>query len=100
GEGRWAKGIAVLLSLFALLLSIPLWTGFRAASGRYAFEQKAEWAPALGFSYHVGLDGVALLLFLHTSFLGPIVVLSSWKYIQERVKVYCISLLLLETAML
>jgi len=54
----------------------------------------------LGFSYHVGLDGVALLLFLLTALLGPIVVLSSWKYIQERVKVYCISLLLLETAML
>jgi len=35
------------------------------------------WAPALGFSYHVGLDGVALLLFLLTTFLGPIVVLSS-----------------------
>ena len=100
GEGGQHKGIAFLFSLFTLLLSIPLWTGFRAASGRYAFEQKAEWAPALGFSYHVGLDGVALLLFLLTAFLGPIVVLSSWKYIQERVKVYCISLLLLETAML
>src|SRR5439155_23917440 len=66
----------------------------------YAFAQKAEWAQALGFHYHVGLDGAALLLFLLPAFLRPIVVLSSWKYIQERVKVYCISLLLLETAML
>jgi NADH-quinone oxidoreductase subunit M len=100
GEGGQHKGIAFLFSLFTFLLSIPLWTGFRATAGKYAFEQKTEWAPALGFSYHVGLDGVALLLFLLTAFLSPIVVLSSWKYIQERVKVYCISLLLLETAML
>src|SRR5439155_1517876 len=93
-DGLFVNGIP------SFIASIPLWTGFRATPGRYAFEQKSEWAPALGFSYHVGLDGVALLLFLLTAFLGPIVVLSSWKYIQERVKVYCISLLLLETAML
>ena len=92
GEGGQHKGVAFVFTLFTLLLSIPLWTGFRAAAGRYAFEQKTEWAPALGFSYHVGLDGVALLLFLLTAFLGPIVVLSSWKYIQERVQLYCISL--------
>ena len=100
GEGGQHKGIAFLFSLLTFVLSIPLWTGFRAAPGRYAFEQKTEWAPALGFSYHVGLDGVALLLFLLATFLGPIVVLSSWKFIQERVNLYCIALLLLETAML
>jgi len=100
GEGGQHKGVALLASLLTFLLSIPLWTGFRAGPSRYAFEQKTDWAPSLGISYHVGLDGVALLLFLLTTFLGPIVVLSSWKYIQERVKVYCIALLLLETAML
>jgi NADH-quinone oxidoreductase subunit M len=100
GEGGQHKGVAFLFSLLTFLLSIPLWTGFRAGAGRYAFEQRTEWAPALGFSYHVGLDGVALLLFLLTTFLGPIVVLSSWKYIQQRVKLYCAALLLLETAML
>ncbi len=100
GEGGQHKGVAFVASLLTFLLSIPLWTGFRPGTSRWAFEQKTEWAPALGFSYHVGLDGVSLLLFLLTTFLGPIVVLSSWKYIQERVKVYCIALLLLETAML
>src|SRR5207237_4175532 len=59
-----------------------------------------EWAPSLGIGYHVGLDGVALLLFMLTTFLGPIVVLSSWKAIQDRVKEYCFALLVLETAML
>jgi len=100
GEAGQHKGIAFLFSLLTFVLSIPLWTGFRSAPGRYAFEQKTEWAPSLGFSYHVGLDGVALLLFLLATFLGPIVVLSSWRFIQQRVNVYCIALLLLETAML
>jgi NADH-quinone oxidoreductase subunit M len=99
GEGAQHKGITVTASLLTFFASIPLWTGFHPAS-KWAFEQKSEWAPALGFSYHVGLDGVALLLFLLTTFLGPIVALSSWNYPQKRVKEYCLSLLLLETAML
>ena len=99
GEGGQHKGVSVLFSSLTFLASIPLWTGFHAARG-WAFEQRAEWAPSLGISYHVGLDGVSLLLFILTTFLGPIVALSSWKYIQERVKVYSIALLLLETAML
>jgi len=100
GEANQHRGIAVLFSLLTFLASIPLWTGFHSAAGKWAWEQKSEWAPSLGISYHVGLDGVALLLFILTTFLGPIVALSSWRYIQERVKVYAISLLLLETAML
>src|SRR3954468_21102204 len=99
-EGGQHKGVAFIASLATFALSIPLWTGFRGVAGKYAFEQRSEWAPTLGFSYHIGLDGVALLLVMLTTFLGPIVVLSSWKYIQERVKVYCIALLFLETAML
>ena len=99
GEGGQHKGIALIVSLLTFFVSIPLWTGFHPA-GKWAWEQKTEWAPSLGISYHVGLDGVALLLVMLTTFLGPIVVLSSWKFIQQRVKIYCISLLFLETAML
>ncbi|MCA1827634.1 MAG: NuoM family protein, partial [Myxococcales bacterium] len=99
GEGGQHKGIAFIFSLITFVASIPLWTGFHPG-GKWAWEQKSEWAPSLGISYHVGVDGVALLLFMLTTFLGPIVVLSSWNFIKERVKVYCIALLLLETAML
>jgi len=99
-EGGQHKGVALIASLVTFALSVPLAAGFRTGARGFSFEQRTEWAPNLGFSYHVGIDGVALLLVLLTTFLGPIVVLSSWKYIQERVKVYCISLLLLETAML
>ena len=99
-EGGQHKGVALLASLATFAISVPLAVGFRPAARGFSFEQRAEWAPNLGFSYHVGIDGVALLLILLTTFLGPIVVLSSWKYIQDRVKLYCISLLVLETAMI
>src|SRR5438105_7449373 len=99
-EGGQHKGVALIASLITFVLSIPLATGFRAGARGFSFEERGQWAPNLGFSYHVGIDGVALLLVLLTTFLGPIVVLSSWKYIQERLKLYCIALLVLETAMI
>ena len=99
GEGGQAKGIALATSLVTLAVSIPLWTNFHPA-GKWAFEARHEWAPSLGFSYHVGIDGVALLLVMLTTFLSPLVVLSSWNFVQERVKEYCIALLVLETAMI
>ena len=97
GEGSQHKGVAFIFSILTFAASIPVWTGFH---GKIAFEQKSEWAPQLGFSYHVGLDGVALLLFMLTTFLAPIVVLCSWNFVKSRVKEYCLALLLLETAML
>ena len=102
-EGGQHKAVAFVTSLVVFGLSIPLWTGFPPGAGaktQWAFEQKAAWAPTLGFSYHVGIDGVALLLILLTTILGPIVVLSSWNSVQSRVKEFCIALLILETAML
>ena len=100
GEGNQAKGVALLTSIATFLLSIFLWTGFQNGRSGFQFEEKADWAPSLGIGYHVGLDGVALLLVMLTTFLGPIVVLSSWKGVQHRVKEFCLALLVLETAMI
>src|SRR5207249_8254832 len=56
------KGVALLASILTFALSVPLAAGFRPAARGFSFEQRTDWAPNLGFSYHVGLDGVALLL--------------------------------------
>ena len=55
GEGGQHKGVALVTSLVTLAASLPLWLEFHpgAAAGRYAFEQKVEWAPSLGIGYHV-----------------------------------------------
>jgi len=101
GEGGQHKAVALIASLATFFVSLQLWRGFSPqAAGRYAFEEQAPWAPSLGFSYHIGLDGVALLLVLLTTFLGPIVVGSAWRFTENRVKLFCISLLVLETAMI
>jgi len=102
GEAAQHKALTLALSLLTFLLSLGLWFGFDAAGSapEFQFEQFAPWITSLGIGYHVGLDGVALLLVMLTTALTPIVILSSWKAIEDRVKEFMIALLVLETAMI
>ena len=56
--------------------------------------------PTLGISYHLGVDGISLLLVLLTTFLMPLTLLSSWHSIEKRWKEFAVTMLLLETGML
>jgi NADH-quinone oxidoreductase subunit M len=66
----------------------------------FQLEYLLEWVPSMGLSYHVGVDGLSMALVALTGVLGPLVVLASWTYIQERVKEFHLALLILQTAML
>ena len=65
----------------------------------FQLEYRMEWLADAGISYHVGVDGLSVALVLLTGVLGPMVVLSSWAFVQERVKEFHIALLVLQTAM-
>jgi NADH-quinone oxidoreductase subunit M len=96
------RAITLVTTLVTFALSIGLWLGFDASPGapEFQFEQMVPWMPTIGIGYHVGLDGVSLLLVMLTTVLTPIVILSTWKAVTERVKEFMIALLVLETAMI
>jgi NADH-quinone oxidoreductase subunit M len=101
-EARQHKAFTFAVSLVTFFVSLGLWFGFDASAGapEFQFEQFIPWVSSIGIGYHVGLDGVALLLVMLTTALTPIVVLSTWTAIQDRVKEFMIALLVLETAMI
>jgi NADH-quinone oxidoreductase subunit M len=99
GEKALLKGVAFLLSLVPLATSLVVWARFDAADPGFQFVERAAWALG-GIRYHVGLDGIALLLFVLTTFLTPLVLLGAWNAIQKSEKEFLISMLLLETGML
>src|SRR5262249_47658080 len=66
----------------------------------YQFVELRPWMPSLGISYHLGLDGISVLLVLLTTFLMPLSLLSSWHSIETRWKEFAVTMLLLETGML
>jgi NADH-quinone oxidoreductase subunit M len=56
--------------------------------------------PTLGVAYHVGIDGISLLLVLLTTFLMPLALVSAWGSVEDRFKEFIATMLLLETGML
>src|SRR5271157_5475688 len=91
----WANAVA----LAGFLVSLPLVFEFDRTKD-FQFVERAPWIPSLGASYHLGIDGLGLLLVMLTTLLGFISILSSWNAIHERLKEYYCSFLLLQTAML
>jgi NADH-quinone oxidoreductase subunit M len=91
---------ALVIALLTFVASLPLYFRFDATSAEYQFEEVARWMPTLGITYHLGIDGISLLLVLLTTFLTPIALASAWHAIEERGKEFVITLLLLETGMI
>ena len=87
-------------TLVTFVISLPVYFRFDAASADYQFVEQRAWIPSLGVTYHVGVDGISVLLVLLTTFLMPLVLLSSWTSVESRWKEFAITMLLLETGML
>ena len=98
---RW---IALVSMLIALALSLWVWAtkdfsftgaGFSSAAGAptWTIEYRAEWIPALGASFHLGLDGLSMLLIVLTNLLGVMAVLASWRDIDRDAGFFHLNLL-------
>jgi NADH-quinone oxidoreductase subunit M len=94
---KWAANIVFFVSF---LVSLPLWLSFDNDGPQFQFKEAYDWIPSIGVQYHLGLDGISLLLVMMTTLLGFISCLSSWNAITDRVKQYYVFLLLLQTGML
>ncbi|HEU5322284.1 MAG TPA: hypothetical protein VFX28_15880, partial [Methylomirabilota bacterium] len=99
GRERALKSAGLGVSAATLALALPLWLRFDPASADYQFEEMARWLPGLGASYHVGIDGISVLLVLLTTLLMPVALGSAWHAIEDRTKEFVMTMLLLETGM-
>jgi NADH-quinone oxidoreductase subunit M len=96
---KWSSLIATTATF---LLSLPLLFNFDVALSdmpQYLTEGSVIFA-GMDVKYLVGLDGLSLLLFMLTTLMGPIVILSSWNSVTKSLKGYYAMLLLLQTASL
>src|SRR5438552_379400 len=89
-----------VFGVLGFLVSLPLLRWFKPEWGGFTFEEAADWIPSIGAKYHLGIDGISLLLVMLTTFLGMIAILSSWSAIHLRTTEYYILLLLLQTGMI
>jgi NADH-quinone oxidoreductase subunit M len=80
-----------------------LWFKFdpkATGTAMFQFRYTAAWIPSLGVKYDFGVDGIAVLLVILTTFMGIIAIVSSFTAIDHRQKEYYILMLLLQTGMI
>ncbi len=90
---RWIGLVAALLTMvLALLLLVGTTPGARGM----VLEEQYAWVPQFGMSYHLGADGLNILLIALTAILTPPALLASWNRLGERPGLFVGLILLLE----
>src|SRR5947209_9157107 len=96
---RAVKLCANAAAFAGFLVSLPLVFNFDSAKD-YQFVEKGPWIASLGATYHLGIDGLGLLLVMLTTVIGFLAILSSWNAVQDRLKEYYTFFLIQQTGML
>jgi len=94
------RAVALITSVIAFALSVWLFFAFDPAQAGMQFVEQRPWIPEIGASYHLGVDGISLLLVLLTTLLVAFLLLAPWDAVKERHKTFSIMVLLLETAVI
>jgi NADH-quinone oxidoreductase subunit M len=99
-EAGVARGVGLGFSLVTFVVSLGILSGFDNAQSGFQLTFDKEWVPLLGARFKLGVDGISIWLVMLTTFLTPLVMLSSFKAIEKKVKEFTIAFLVLETGML
>ncbi|MEO9462937.1 MAG: NADH-quinone oxidoreductase subunit M [Marinomonas sp.] len=96
-EAKAARQTALVATLINLALGILLWAKYEIGGPQWQFVEEAPLFA--GFSYALGIDGIALMLIVLSVFLMPICILASWEGIKTRVGEYMAAFLIMELLM-
>lgn len=97
-NSKQAKTAACLAAFIELLLSLIVAAQFNQTAKPY-FEINYPWIVALGANFHVGIDGISLLLVLLTTLLIPFIILSSADRLHEKSPSFYALILIMEMAL-
>jgi NADH-quinone oxidoreductase subunit M len=79
--------VTLLFSLSTLVLSAVVLTAFDPARTAPQFVEDQVWITALNVHYHLGIDGLSLVLVLLTGIVTPAALLASWR-IEKGARVF------------
>jgi NADH-quinone oxidoreductase subunit M len=102
-DAKTIRTSATIVAVIDFIASLYLWYGFDAkatGTGIFQYRWTRTWIEAIGVKYDFGIDGIALLLIVLTTFMGIIAIVSSYSAIEHRQKEYYVLLLLLQTGMI
>ena len=92
--------IALSSSLIVFLLSLYLLYLFDPLSTEYQFQTQINWITQFNIQYFIGIDGISLPLILLTTFITPLVIITSNTSQKKGLHQYLAAFLILETLMI
>ncbi len=93
------RPLGVILSLLPLPLAVLLFLRFERGEAGFQFVERSVWIERLGVTWHLGVDGISLLLVVLTTVLVPIA-LGASMHIDRRVRLFVAMNLLLEAGLI
>jgi NADH-quinone oxidoreductase subunit M len=100
GAANAPRMIALLAFLVEFIVSLGLWWAFDPTDARWQFAVSKPWIPSWGVRFMIGIDGMAMMMILLTTFIMVLSSLGSWTYIRTRCHSFYALMLLLTTGML
>jgi NADH-quinone oxidoreductase subunit M len=94
-HAQLARIIALAGAVLGFVVTWPLYLNFDPAATGFQFEELKPWIKTFNVNYHLGIDGISLLLVLLNSFTTVLVVIAGWEVIQTRVAQYLSAFLFL-----
>jgi NADH-quinone oxidoreductase subunit M len=97
----WTRPTALAFALVTWVFSLLMLVGYAGAAGnQFDFVEAYDWIPVFGIQYKLGVDGLSAALVVLTTTLTWICILASWVPIQNRIKEYMVTFLVLEVGMI
>ncbi|MAB89819.1 MAG: NADH-quinone oxidoreductase subunit M [Planctomycetes bacterium] len=99
-SARFARWIALAVSLATIAVSAPLYTDFDKGSSALQFVESVDWIPDWNLVYGMGVDGISIPFIALATLLTVLCVGVSWVAVKTRVREFYAALLVAETAMI
>ena len=100
GVANGPRWVAFLVLLVEFIVSLGLWWAFDPQTMHWQGLVDVPWIPGWGVRFTVGIDGIALMMILLTTFIMVLAVLGSWTGVRVRTHGYYSLMLLLTAGML
>ena len=68
-QARVVRWIALIGAIAGLLVTLPLYAGFKTDTSAMQFVEKAPWIERFNVFYHLGIDGISFWFIPLTAFI-------------------------------
>jgi len=99
GRDALARRVSFLGAVLGAAVVVPVWLDFDRQVTSFQFVEKVNWIDAFNIYYHLGIDGLSLLLIALNCVTTIFVIVAGWQVITERVSQYNAAFLILSGMM-